>query len=159
MTQEQTIKVLELLNAFYAGGKNDPKQQVIAWHLILQDYDFEDAMNAVLAYAREDRREYAQFPTVGRIIEQIEKAFTAKSRTICNVIHSIAYGKPYSELGTDEKLLINKSRYDDWLNMDAEEFANKNHELADELKQIYKFNKEHPQIEANIINEIVEGRR
>ena len=145
MTQEQTIKVLE--------------QQVIAWHLILQDYDFEDAMNAVLTYARTDRREYAQFPTVGRIIEQIEKVYASKTRAINEVIRSIAYGRPYEELGVDEKLLISKHRYSDWLNMDAEKFANCSHKLAESLKEVYRFNKEHPQIEANAMDEIIEGTR
>lgn len=123
MTKEQTIKVLELLNAFYAGGKNDPQQQVIAWHLILQDYDFQDAMNAVLTYARNDRREYAQFPTVGRIIEQIENEQRNKRKTIREVITAISYGRGYTELSDKAKLLICEDEYNSWLNEDAEKFS------------------------------------
>ena len=123
MTKEQTIKVLELLNAFYAGGKNDPQQQVIAWHLILQDYDFQDAMNAVLTYARNDRREYAQFPTVGRIIEQIENEQRNKRKTIREIITAISYGRGYTELSDKAKLLICEDEYNSWLNEDAEKFS------------------------------------
>ena len=123
MTKEQTIKVLELLNAFYAGGKNDPQQQVIAWHLILQDYDFQDAMNAVLNYARNDRREYAQFPTVGRIIEEIEREQNRKQGIIREVITAISYGRRYSMISEKAKSLIGEDEYNSWLNEDAEKFS------------------------------------
>lgn len=123
MTQTETIKVLELLNAFYAGGKNDPKQQVIAWHLILKDYDFQDAMNAVLTYAKNDRREYAQFPTVGRIIEQIEAEQNKRNKHIQEVIRAISYGSPYYSLSDNAKALIGEDEYNSWLNEDAEEFS------------------------------------
>lgn len=125
MTKEQTIKVLELLNAFYAGGKNDPQQQVIAWHLILKDYDFQDAMNAVLNYAKTDRREYAQFPTVGRIIEQIEKEKSDRHKAVKEVITAISYGRPYEALTSDARLLISNEDYNEWLSIDAEEFSQK----------------------------------
>lgn len=123
MTEEQTIKVLELLNAFYAGGKNDPQQQVIAWHLILKDYDFQDAMNAVLTYAKNDRREYAQFPTVGRIIEQIEAEQNKKNNVIREVINAISYGRQYDVLSDNAKELVCGEEYNSWLNEDAEEFS------------------------------------
>lgn len=123
MTKEQTIKVLELLNAFYAGGKNDPQQQVIAWHLILQDYDFQDAMNAVLTYAKNDRREYAQFPTVGRIIEEIEREQNRKQGIIREVITAISYGRRYSMISEKAKSLIGEDEYNSWLNEDAEKFS------------------------------------
>lgn len=134
MTKEQTIKVLELLNAFYAGGKNDPQQQVIAWHLILKDYDFQDAMNAVLNYAKTDRREYAQFPTVGRIIEQIEKEKSDRQKAVKEVITAISYGRPYEALTNDARLLISNKEYNEWLSIDAEEFSQK----ADILELILK---------------------
>ena len=123
MTEQQTIKVLELLNAFYAGGKNDPQQQVIAWHLILQDYDFQDAMNAVLTYAKNDRREYAQFPTVGRIIEEIEREQNRKQGIIREVITAISYGRRYSMISEKAKSLIGEDEYNSWLNEDAEKFS------------------------------------
>ena len=123
MTQTETIKVLELLNAFYAGGKNDPQQQVIAWHLILQDYDFQDAMNAVLSYAKNDRREYAQFPTVGRIIEEIEREQNRKQGIIKEVITAISYGRKYSMISEKAKALIGEEEYNSWLYEDAEKFS------------------------------------
>lgn len=123
MTETQTIKVLELLNAFYAGGKNDPKQQVVAWHLILRNYDFEDAMSAVLTYARNDRREYAQFPTVGRIIEEIENVQKMKDNVVREVIRAISYGKAYDDMSVAAKRLIHKERYNEYLTMDAVVFA------------------------------------
>ena len=138
MTREQTIKVLELLNAFYAGGKNDPKQQVVAWHLILCDYDFEDTMNAVLNYAKNDRREYAQFPTVGRIIQEIERTAKLKESFINEVIKSIAYGRDYESMTSPAKLLIKRESYDEWKAMDAEEFAMQSLILAEALRDAQK---------------------
>lgn len=136
MTREQTIKVLELLNAFYAGGKNDPKQQVIAWHLILCDYDFEDAMNAVLNYAKNDRREYAQFPTVGRIVQEIERTAQLKELYINEVVKAIAYGRDYDDLNPPAKLLIKRESYNEWKAMDAEEYAAQSNVLAEALRGV-----------------------
>ena len=47
--------------------------QVNAWHMILQKYDFDDAKEAVLNFAEHDTREYATFPAVGLIVNEIRK--------------------------------------------------------------------------------------
>lgn len=135
MTREQTIKVLELLNAFYAGGKNDPSQQVIAWHLILHEYDFKETMNAVLNYAKKDRREYAQFPTVGRIIEEIENAKKERAALVSHIVASIAYGRDYGDVKEAARSLISREEYEWWLDMDAEEFVYANPQLSKLLKE------------------------
>ena len=132
MTKEQTIKILQLLNAFYAGGKNDPKEQVTAWHLILGGYDFEDAMNAVLHFAKNDARDYATFPAVGKIVKEIESIEQCRKSKVNEIIVGVSYGRTYDQLSIDAKLLISKKTYDDWLNMDAEVFATK----AGTLKQV-----------------------
>ena len=123
MTKEQTIKVLQLLNAFYAGGHNDPKKQVTAWYMVLEKYDFEDAMKAVLDFAENDRREYATFPAVGLIVDRIKKAQADRERAVREVIKNISYGLSYESLPEPSKALITEERYNEWLKVDAEEFA------------------------------------
>ena len=130
MTREETIKVLEVLNAFYAGGKNDPQQQAIAWHMVLADYDFNDAMNAVLRFAENDTREYAAFPAVGNIVGEIRAESARKNSAISEIIRAVGYGKEYSELSNDAKALIPESSYEKWLKIDAEKFSTQQNRFA-----------------------------
>lgn len=125
MTKEQTIKVLQLLNAFYAGGKNDPKKQVTAWYMILAKYDFEDAMKAVLDFAENDKRDYATFPAVGVIVDRIKTLKHAEAVAVRDIIHSISYGRDYASLPDTSKVLISEDLYNEWSKIDAEEFAQK----------------------------------
>lgn len=135
MTKDETIKVLELLNAFYAGGKNDPRQQVIAWHLVLGKYDFEDAMNAVLRFAENDRREYASFPGVGRIVGEIKNAEAMRKGSVRNIIRAVAFGRGYDSLTEYEQQLISEEMYKEWSQMDAEIFANQSEKFGHLLEQ------------------------
>ncbi len=71
MTKQETGKIIALLEAYYE-LKKDPKTTVNAYHLVLQGYDYIVVEQAVINLAREDRREYSQFPSVGAIVSQIE---------------------------------------------------------------------------------------
>lgn len=134
MTKEETIKIMAMLNAFYAGGKNDPKTQAHAWHLVLGKYDFRLAEMAVLHFAENDNRDYATFPTVGKIVTEINAMQMQLERPINEIIRSISYGKDYEQLPTNAKNLISEDVYNDWLEIDAEEFANRTSEFTDILK-------------------------
>lgn len=122
MTKEETIKVLQMLNAFYAGGKGNPKEQVIAWHLIMGKYAFEDAMTAVLHFAENDTRQYATFPAVGLIVDEIRKAEKARKALVDAVMKGISYGTAYEDIKEEAKALISKERYDEWLSIKADVF-------------------------------------
>jgi len=134
MTKEQTIKVLAMLNGFYAGGKNDPSQQAFAWHLVLGKYDFNDAMAAVIRFAENDNRDYATFPAVGRIVAEIKKENTARMNAVQEVIRQISYGKNYKDMTDRAKALISKETYDNWSHIDAMEFAYNSEKYADILR-------------------------
>lgn len=134
MTKEQTIKVLAMLNGFYAGGKNDPKQQAFAWHLVLSKYDFDDAMAAVIRFAENDNRDYATFPAVGRIVAEIKKESTARTLTVQEIIRAISYGKPYKHLTDRAQALISQETFDEWAKVDAMEFAQNSEKYATVLK-------------------------
>lgn len=122
MTKEETIKILAMLNAFYAGGKNDPQQQVVAWHMILGKYEYEAALKAVLRFAENDVREYASFPAVGAIVKLIREEKEKYDNSIKAIIHHIAYGRPYDQHSLLHNM-IDKDVYNEWLNLDAEFFS------------------------------------
>lgn len=138
MTKEETIKIMAMLNAFYAGGKNDPKMQATAWHLVLEKYDYQTASQAVIEFAENDTREYATFPAVGLIVNKIRELNRKRESAVRDVVISISYGRDYSVLGDDAKRLISQTDYNEWLNMDAEVFAGMTKVLTDTLKRSQK---------------------
>lgn len=125
MTKNETLMILAMLNAFYGGGKNDPEQQVHAWHLILGKYDFAIAKEAVLHFAENDTRPYATFPAVGLIVNEIRKIDKARNDTVEEIIVAVSYGRSYEQISDKAKMLITEERYNDWLSMNAEVFQTK----------------------------------
>lgn len=134
MTKTECIKIMAMLGAFYSGGKNDPKMQAEAWYLILGKYPYRIAEQAVLHFAENDTREYATFPTVGKIVEEIRAEQKRIDKPIGEIIRNISYGRDYVQLSKEAKALIDEEVYGEWLKMNAEDFANKSDILADLLK-------------------------
>lgn len=116
---------MAMLGAFYSGGKNDPRIQAHAWHLILGKYPYDVAESAVLHFAENDTREYATFPTVGTIVAEIKAEQMRIDKPIREIVKAISYGRTYEQLSEDAQRNITEEHYNEWLNMDAEEFANK----------------------------------
>ena len=135
MTKEETVKIMALLGAFYAGGKNDPKTQAQAWHMILYKYDFDIAKSAVLRYAENDMREYAAFPPVGRIVGAIKAETAERNRPIQEVILGVSYGTGYENLSAEAQCLISKAEYAEWLKVDAMTFQHDSEHYIDLLKK------------------------
>lgn len=73
MTKQETAKVIATLYEYYPAGKEGANLQskVNAWHMILQDRDYHQAMAAVVAFAANDKKGF--FPTPGAIIDQLDK--------------------------------------------------------------------------------------
>jgi hypothetical protein len=134
MTKKETIQIMALLSAFYGAGKGNPEVMAEGWYWILEPYDYEMARRAVLTYARNDTREYGTFPTVGNIVKCIEEEMRKDQAPIKEIVRNISYGRDYSMLTAEAKSLISQERYDAWLKMDAEEFANKSMVIAETLK-------------------------
>ena len=125
MTKNETLMILAMLNAFYGGGKNDVTQQVNAWYLIMGKYDFETAKEAVLHFAENDTRQYGTFPAVGLIVNEIRKIDKARNDAVEEVIVAVSYGRAYDQISDKAKTLIAETRYNEWLNMNAETFQTK----------------------------------
>ena len=135
MTKSETIQIMAMLEAFYGQGKGNPEIMAEGWYLILEPYDFEIAKRAVLNYAKNDTREYGTFPTVGNIVKEIEAEMRKEQAPIKEVVRAISYGWGYDQLSKEAQANITQEHYNDWLNMDAEEFANKANALAGTLKE------------------------
>ena len=135
MTKAEAIQVMAILAGLYGQGKGNPEVMAESWYLILEPYDFEVAKKAVLNYAKNDTREYGTFPTVGNIVKEIEAEMRKEQAPIKEVVRAISYGWGYDQLSKEAKANITEEHYNDWLNMDAEEFANKANALAGTLKQ------------------------
>lgn len=131
MTKEETIKLMATINAFYAGGKNDPRAQANAWHLILKDFDYNTAFEAVINFAKHDRREYATFPAVGSIVAEIEKLTAERMKPVNEVMVNIQYGTPWHLLTPEARLLIDEELYIELLKKKPEEFFS----VADDLRE------------------------
>lgn len=71
MTKSETTKILTIIRAFYKTDQN-AAEMVGAWHTVLADYDYEVAEVAVKNFAKNDKRDYATFPPLGKIVQQIE---------------------------------------------------------------------------------------
>ena len=134
MTKKETIQIMALLSAFYGAGKSNPEIMAEGWYLILAPYDYEVAKRAVLNYAKNDTREYGTFPTVGNIVKCIEEEMQKDQAPIKEIVLSISYGKDYDQLSDNAKNNISEDRYNSWLAMDAEEFSNKAHIMAETLR-------------------------
>lgn len=134
MTKEETIKIMAMLGAFYSGGKNDPRSQAVAWHMILAKYDYRTAEAAVLHFAENDKRDYATFPTVGAIVAEIKAEMTRRYKPVREIIRSVSYGDPYKSLSAEAKQLIDITQYREWLRIDAMEFAERSEEFAHYLE-------------------------
>lgn len=135
MTKGETIQIMAMLEAFYGQGKGNPEVMAEGWYLILEPYSYDIAYKAVLNYAKNDTREYGTFPTVGNIVKEIEAEMRREQAPIKEVVRAISYGWGYDQLSKEAKANITQEHYNDWLNMDAEEFANKANALAGTLKE------------------------
>lgn len=135
MTREETIKILAMLNAFYAGGKNDPNQQVAAWYLIFQKYDYNAAKQAVINFAENDTRDYATFPACGVIVAEIRKVEAEMDKPIKEIIHRIQMGLDYYGLSIEGQKLISEPQYNEWLKINAEEFINHTKDYVEILRR------------------------
>lgn len=138
MTKQEAIKIMALLGSFYGAGKSNPEVMAEGWHIVLEPYDYKHAYNAVLDFAKNDTRDYASFPTVGKIVQGIEKEMAREEAPIKEIVRAISYGWGYDQISADAKANITEEHYNDWLKMDAEKFANNAGALSDSLKKKQK---------------------
>ena len=111
MTKEETVRILSLLTAYYGKQNTDAETTVNAWHLLLKDYDYIIAEQAVLEHVKNDTREYSQFPKVGTIIESINEEEKA-IKIIRNFAYSDWMDGRYERLPERSKKWISEERFE-----------------------------------------------
>lgn len=108
MTLKETIQILAILNAFYGQGKADPKMMANAWHVILKDFEYTIAEQAVYTFAKSDYRDYATFPSVGQIVKAIRH-----EEKMPNLIFNFArHGELYRNMPDRAKEMITEEAFE-----------------------------------------------
>ena len=134
MEINDTGKIMEVLSAFYGQGKSDTNKMLIAWHEILKDYPYSLVYQAVMTYAKNDRREYASFPAPGAIIEVIEKAEAEQHKLANRIFYALREGKPFGDLPEEQQRICDQGVYERGLQMDEEELLAR----ADDFKRMIR---------------------
>lgn len=140
MTQEETVKIMAMLGAYYGGSKTDPQQQATAWYLVLKDFDFKIAQVAVVNFAKNDMRDYATFPTVGKIVDAIRTETKSRAKPIREIKMAISYGRSYDQLPDECRRIISKIEYGVWSQMNAEQFERESGRLMRKLTERVELN-------------------
>lgn len=112
MSRKEVIKLLAIISAYYGQSKADAETMVTAWHLLLKDYDYRIAEQAVLEYAKNDSREYSQFPQIGAIIESIKEEERVFNIIRNSALESDIAGRRYERLPERCKKWISKERFE-----------------------------------------------
>lgn len=132
MTLEQTVDILSKISAFYGQPKSGTKEMAAAWYLIMCDYEYNDAVMAVVEYAREDKREYSSFPTIGSIIQTIEKVKLLPNK----IFYKIRNNMPYEDLSPLEKRIISQKAYEKALTMGEIEKVDNFEKIKNHIKEM-----------------------
>lgn len=138
MNKTETIKIMAMLSAYYGQGKANAEAMANAWHLILQDYDYKLAEQAVINYAKNDRREYASFPSVGAIVNVIEQTEAEQKNLVNRVFNAVLNGVPYDDMPEEQKLLCDRGVYERGLTMDYEELLSKQDDFKSWIRKEQK---------------------
>ena len=123
MTKDETLQIMATLCALYGQGKGDPGIMASAWYDLLKGYSFADVKAGVYRFARNDTRDYATFPSAGRIIQSVEDMLSERNKTVNEVYRLINYGRPYDELSEAAQQILTRSQYNAWLKIDPMSFA------------------------------------
>lgn len=138
MTKTETIKIMAMLSAYYGQGKSNAEVMANAWHMILKDYPYSIAEQAVINYARNDRREYASFPSVGAIVQVIEQAQSERKAIANKIFNALYNGKPFDSLPVELQALCDRGVYERGLKMDEEELLAKQDDFREMIRNTQK---------------------
>lgn len=134
MTKRETGEIIKLLLAYFRNN-NDARAgtMVDAWHAILKDYDYKTVRQAVIEFAKHDKRDYPTMPGVGAIIEQAE-AIKAKKRRPVNIAFNYALdGTDYAGLPSEVQELLSEETYYKYRRQDTEDLLLHAKEVRDAL--------------------------
>lgn len=129
MSKNETLKLLAILSAFYGRPKAEAEDMANAWYVVLREYDYTVAEQACIEYAKNDNREYSQFPSVGSIVASIKEEYGC-----LNLIRNYAlWNHEYRELEDRAKKWISEERFNRLKSCDDEYLMNNLHVIKGEL--------------------------
>lgn len=134
MEISETGKIMEVLSAFYGQGKSDVEKMLLAWNEILKDYKYNVVYQAVMTFARNDKREYASFPAPGAIIKVIEDAQADRKVLANKVFNNLYNGVPYKELPPSQQEVCPEDVYQRGLELAPESLLEKQEDFKDMIR-------------------------
>ena len=134
MTKRETGEIIKLLLAYFRNNNDAGAGTMVdAWHAILKDYDYKTVRQAVIEFAKHDKRDYPTMPGVGAIIEQAE-AIKAKKRRPVNIAFNYALdGTDYAGLPSEVQELLSEETYYKYRRQDTEDLLLHAKEVRDAL--------------------------
>lgn len=134
MTKRETGEIIKLLLAYFRNNNDAGAGTMVdAWHAILKDYDYKTVRQAVIEFAKQDKRDYPTMPGVGAIIEQAE-AIKAKKRRPVNIAFNYALdGTDYAGLPSEVQELLSEETYYKYRRQDTEDLLLHAKEVRDAL--------------------------
>lgn len=108
MNKQEVTALLAILSAYYGNPKAEAADMVNAWHVVLKDYEYAIAEQACIEFAKNDNREYSQFPSIGNIVAAIKDEYNCFLRIRNFAFHN----KEYDEIGDRAKKWITAERYE-----------------------------------------------
>ena len=134
MTKRETGEIIKLLLAYFRNNNDAGAGTMVdAWHAILKDYDYKTVRQAVIEFAKHDKRDYPTMPGVGAIIEQAE-AIKAKKRRPVNIAFNYALdGRDYAGLPSEVQELLSEETYYKYRRQDTEDLLLHAKEVRDAL--------------------------
>lgn len=142
MNLKQTGKVVDMLKSWYQlRNDTDDRTLIGNWHLILEPYEYETVMEAVLHFARTDKRDYPSFPTPAQIINGIQTIEQQNRISMAKIAKSLIDGKAWDTMKPELQEIITEEDYNEIMTTwDVFEMINKSDQLKQQvwLKNYYR---------------------
>lgn len=142
MNLKQTGKVVDMLKSWYQlRNDTDDRTLISNWHLILEPYEYETVMEAVLHFARTDKRDYPSFPTPAQIINGIQTIEQTNKIKMAKIAKHLIDGKAWDIMTPELQKIITEEDYNEILTTwDVFEMINKSDQLKQQiwLKNYYR---------------------
>lgn len=142
MNLKQTGKVVDMLKSWYQlRNDTDDRTLIGNWHLILEPYEYETVMEAVLHFARTDKRDYPSFPTPAQIINGIQTIEQQNRISMAKIAKHLIDGKTWDTMTPELQEIITEEDYNEIMTTwDVFEMINKSDQLKQQiwLKNYYR---------------------
>ena len=121
MTKKETAEIIKLLMSYFRNNNDvGAGTMVDAWHTIFKDYKYKTVRDAVIQFAKEDRRDYPTMPSVGVILAQVDSIKDREKRPVMIALNGAIDGRPYEQLPEEVREILAEETYEKYLLYDPE---------------------------------------